>query len=656
MSSDSSDNLVGVFGKQIAFAVVLIVGLFVVWCGATYILTITPYSVYSPRIVSALMQQSLTLGLVSVVILWLWSLIKFLASQANIVGHTTEQRLIGFIIASIFKPVAIWTILTLPVFFVEQAFTYDFDSQREISEYTSESSSSVLRKNDITAETLAPRISDSIESWIPISAVSQFKDVLLNVIWALRKVLYDFRYDDIAVFLLTWIIVARVIPSNDPGIIGEQSDSPAKQANQVVILMFVGIYLAIIAMISLPWFDGEPVTDATKYETFERDIQNVQGVPKQSVEKPEDKPDAEIGPDLSKLIEKVRELPEKHKVSFDELPKVNGAEKLAQLVAEAWNQRLEMFKATFNEILTNQEIIKEEVVRSRKDLATQIEEIKNKILSHYRINIQQVRRERDRVRFYQQSLGWYEESVSNLHSDMRRCENLPVAIANALSTSIFLMDTRISADRRTLLDSYLNFLVSKTQRDDRQNTVGNNLTYSASDNDTRLHASLIMGEFKNALPSLESFPNFAKMSFCEINFKDQSLPQPVKPGESWGVFGHMSAWLLEAETIEMCLLTGMLGFGLLGATLSYVFFSVDSSQDASKRGFSMAIIVVLRGATAAVATYLLLRGGVNLITDAGGSVSPYILFATCFVAAIYSEQTWKRIHSWFGKGEDAEDN
>lgn len=640
MSDQNSKSLTGMFAKQIAVGLLLISGLFVTYFIATYLMAVTGYSIDPSRVVLGLMKQAIILGLVSGVLIWSWPIIKFLTLNINVFGTTNEQRIFGFLIASIFKPAAVWAILTLPVIFVNNAF----QDAADLSVLVQPTTAPYINQ----AADLSNTISDSVKPSEMTGAVYIFVNALQIVVSALIKILSEFDYNNAATFFLVWLIVSRIIPNKNEIALDGNASIPGGQVRQLGVLIFIGIYLAIIAMISLPWFNVEPVTDSSKYEMFFSDIEKVRGTQHETTKvsnttSSELDSQLEASIDIPNLKNKVKDWVKNNSLSEKDFSSIKGAERIANQVATIWNKRLDLFAKRTEDILNKQSSVKHKLSRNKNGIDAQIEDIKNKILSHYRISVQQVRRERDRVRFYQESLGWYEDSVAQLQTNMRRCENLAISDSERLNSYVASMENLIDSEKERLRSNY-DYFTQKNQPSSA--STGQNLT----DLNVQLAASSIINDFQFSFYDRDE--NFDSSVQCEIFGNYDALPQPLKPGESWGIFGSMSAWLLEAETIEMCLLTGMIGFGLLGASLSYMFFSIDLVEEKFRNGFTPSIIVTLRGTTAAVATYLLLRGGVNMITDAGANVSPYILFAVCFVAAIYSEEAWDKIHKWFGKATD----
>ena len=67
-------------------------------------------------------------------------------------------------------------------------------------------------------------------------------------------------------------------------------------------------------------------------------------------------------------------------------------------------------------------------------------------------------------------------------------------------------------------------------------------------------------------------------------------------GAGWGPFGWVANWLLRTRSFALTLITGMLGFGLLGASISSFVRTESGSAEASP---TLVGQVVIRGVSAA---------------------------------------------------------
>jgi hypothetical protein len=136
------------------------------------------------------------------------------------------------------------------------------------------------------------------------------------------------------------------------------------------------------------------------------------------------------------------------------------------------------------------------------------------------------------------------------------------------------------------------------------------------------------------------------------------IPTYIKNGSEWGIFGFLANYLIKTQSLELVLLMGMFGFGLLGASLLSFrrikingdFMSVLKTEPLIQNfGY-----VLARGLGAALVIYLATKGGLAIFspgattTDTNG----YILLLTCFVGAVYSDKVWSSVRKSLKLTED----
>jgi hypothetical protein len=121
---------------------------------------------------------------------------------------------------------------------------------------------------------------------------------------------------------------------------------------------------------------------------------------------------------------------------------------------------------------------------------------------------------------------------------------------------------------------------------------------------------------------------------------DNNPPQRPAFGSSLrGPFGPVASWLLQSESLSLALITGMLGFGLLGAA----FASFVRERDDRKRGDPLVQDLprfVIRGFSATIVVFLAVKGGLIIFASTDSEPNPYTLFFICLVAAVFSENIW----------------
>ena len=135
------------------------------------------------------------------------------------------------------------------------------------------------------------------------------------------------------------------------------------------------------------------------------------------------------------------------------------------------------------------------------------------------------------------------------------------------------------------------------------------------------------------------------------------IPNRPPLGESLGVLKYGAAWLLNAGSVPLAAIIGMIGFGLLGSVIStFVRERVASSKSGGDDGVSRTAIphvlvsdlagVVLRGLSAAIVVFLAVQGGLAVFAGGQSDPNPYVLLLTCLIAAVFSEKVWARANEY----------
>jgi hypothetical protein len=150
---------------------------------------------------------------------------------------------------------------------------------------------------------------------------------------------------------------------------------------------------------------------------------------------------------------------------------------------------------------------------------------------------------------------------------------------------------------------------------------------------------IISTEFLNDVSKRVSQTENDALNSCTTRVDSLDIPTREDFGGYLGVFGLAASWLLKTESLPLVLITGLLGFGLLGAACSTVIRNVPV------RGRGEPLVpnltsVVIRGVSAAILIFLAVFGGLAVFTGGNANPNPYVVLFTCLVAAVFSEDAW----------------
>jgi hypothetical protein len=124
---------------------------------------------------------------------------------------------------------------------------------------------------------------------------------------------------------------------------------------------------------------------------------------------------------------------------------------------------------------------------------------------------------------------------------------------------------------------------------------------------------------------------------CESDAPElEEVPDRGDFGYSLGVMGSLSGWLLRTESMPLAVITGLIGFGLFGALVS-MFVRTATGQITEWAVFG----VICRGVSAAIVVFLAAYGGIAIVSQSGSDPNPFVVFVTCLVGAVFSDDVWE---------------
>ena len=128
----------------------------------------------------------------------------------------------------------------------------------------------------------------------------------------------------------------------------------------------------------------------------------------------------------------------------------------------------------------------------------------------------------------------------------------------------------------------------------------------------------------------------------EYMVNQQDMPERPNIGEEYGIFESMSGWLLKTESMSLALIVGLFGFGLLGAIgSSFIRQKITTDRPDQIEDYVPNLpVVLISGLSSAIVVFLAVKGAIVVFATKDANLNPYILFSTCLVAAVYSEDIW----------------
>jgi hypothetical protein len=208
---------------------------------------------------------------------------------------------------------------------------------------------------------------------------------------------------------------------------------------------------------------------------------------------------------------------------------------------------------------------------------------------------------------------------------------------NALKDNEVSLRTCLKAGSTFIVDANLGLAKTKEAFEEYQKKVKE---AESKVGDTEVQAALKNVNFDWAAGVTEK--GQVAVQVCQPETDGNNRAIPVRPpfGSSLGPVASLAGWLLKSESVPVVIIVGLVGFSLLGAAVSRLVRVNESGRSARLTANDL-FIVLAGGTTAAIVVFLAAYGGLAVLGNVGGDPNPYIVFLTCLVGAVYSEDVWR---------------
>lgn len=194
----------------------------------------------------------------------------------------------------------------------------------------------------------------------------------------------------------------------------------------------------------------------------------------------------------------------------------------------------------------------------------------------------------------------------------------------------------------------------------RFNTQLDDLDYSISTLPNYEIVKSLINEFNLAIADINSkkpldqiyiqnFPYRFVINLPEFYFYNEYIGDQRRD-----IFKTLSNWIVESESQEMVLITGMLGFGLLGAGISAIYRKRKfNDENFESTNFS----ILLGSISSSVVIYLAVKGGISVFSKGGDiEINYYSILLLCLIGSVYSEIVWERASNYIKPSNGGKDN
>ncbi|MEM7715537.1 MAG: hypothetical protein AAF349_18520 [Cyanobacteria bacterium P01_A01_bin.68] len=260
---------------------------------------------------------------------------------------------------------------------------------------------------------------------------------------------------------------------------------------------------------------------------------------------------------------------------------------------------------------------------------SKVESYLNSAVNNY--DISRISRIGDRETFqhYLSIISWYDTQVLNEKNQFSSCLRSIRRFDEQLSYEATKYETGLNAIRLTMLEDPMPILL---EPDPLEEESLNYLERTYSD-------------------AVSSCDIFSSPIYLDGNI---SVPPRPELGQNLGPFRFVASWLLKTESLPLALITGLLGFGLLGAACSSFIQkqlrAPSDQKEALQNPFNsfterqlvedLTRIIVI-GFSAAILAFLSILGGVSIFSENVGDPNPYSVLLICLIASVFGETIWR---------------
>ncbi len=514
--------------------------------------------------------------------LFVRAILMYLGKLAGFSGDTITVRLISLGFVAIIFPRVVSAVILAPIRFFINLISYFISALNNAFTNLGDSYSGVDFTNlfRITLHTLR-------DTWnlLGKSALQLF---------------YDLRIPDLILAIALWIFIGQMI-----GYIMRQANQKEERSTFIniiqrinsrtrknILLTFIFIvsaYLIMCSIIAVPWLQQ---VNTVFDENWEKELENLASDQENSL--------ASFSENYS-----VSPLDTLSNSSLDDLAKLDS---LPQ-----WKGVIEQLNRNRDDLSQQRNMIIEMWKTKQNDVMKRKSTLLNSAKSSLRINVRGLG-PLDQAYYYEEISKWLR---INLNSYDQYLDNFKTLVQLFESQLKQWVDETLIAVENDLSGLKL---INRSDNQAIQN-------FDFKTNSVYNSFSVLSQAVMSYSPGLK-MPGVSKQ------------PDPPGPGSQWGIFGLISGWLLRTNSYALILITGMLGFGLLGSLISSVVRE-HSQRKAGEPLVTDLASAVIRGLSAAVVVFLSVKGGLAVFATEEVEPNSYALFFTCLVGAVFSENIWE---------------
>lgn len=520
----------------------------------------------------------------------------------KVFGATTSGRLVALGITTLIMPKAVWALIMAPVSFVLEL----------VRRLPDQAARSVFTISGAGGNAMS--IKDAMTQLI-IMVRNMFADIGA----AFDKTVSGVSIPDIVVALGLWAVAGHLlssaVPSDNGTITGFEESRlvryfksiSEKQRYGIILasVFLIAAYLSIAAIVAIPWLHEEQIPQGLSRENLEKMLNNI--LPTSSTQ----------------LEERLHGMP-----ALDDDPLTPLSEALTQLSSRETEGETFMLSFLSQDVADSKAARNKAISQCRQmpaEIMNRAAQIRMTALNSFDVETATLMSNMERSYFIREIQRTVSSDYSVIENKFQEC----IAAVGSADTQF----RAIAQQGAALLASHAAGEGSDMTQERGQTTV--------------LALNSIFERLYSASRSLRDV--------SEVTLPPRTFYSPPEPGIGWGPFGLVARWLMRTKSFALTLITGMLGFGLLGSAIStFVRTGEDRIQQSAFTGEIASMVI--RGLSAAVVVFLSVKGGLAIFSTGDSEPNAYVLFFTCLVGAVFSEDVWRWARGKFIENLDEKDD
>lgn len=511
------------------------------------------------------------------------SVFSFLASPFgswNLFGDTVASRLIGLGVVAFLFPRTVVALITVPIQVLVQLFWDITQGVGRLSQPGPVNDQGAVSGDQIV--------------W---SLQRLMQGIFSDLSRAISQLFNQISLYECVLALALWVIIGQLLQTRTGGggespvrlIAYFQNLKDEQRRNLWIgIVFFIGIYLSIAAIVAIPWLSEDKAPQTMTRERLEKALEAVTP----PAEEAGSGASAEPPDPFLQLEETLRKIsgPSDTPPPTDNTAATSQDRTVTSNLVEEIRQGMNYARMARQNLHDRWHQLRDQI-RQRQG------QVVREALNAYETEMLLPMSAQERAFFYRDIVRSVQNQVADMQGSLRECMQ---AVSEADKQVEVLISEASASLARSNLKSNL-FLTPRT-------------------------GSFVL------LPSLINTRGCSAVSLRPIQY---TAPDP---GATWGPFAVVAQWLLRTKSSALALITGMLGFGLLGAAIA-TFIRPPGTNTASSPAGEAATIII-RGLAAAIVIFLAAKGGLAIVSTNDAEPNAYVLFFTCLVGAVFSEGVW----------------